>query len=115
MNKKFVIIALAIIAIFGSLVTFYASNMFFGDVANFGAGFMNTTLFVTLPMMLFGAILIAAPLFIIRFYQRPNSRKVLSRNYLFIAMQGTSKPLTVWSRPTFALWSPWPNSTKTKD
>ena len=86
MSKKFVVISLVIIAIFGSLVTFYASNMFFGDVSNFGAGFMNTTFFVTLPMMLFGAMLIAAPLFIIRFYQRPNSRKVLCRNYLFIAM-----------------------------
>ena len=86
MSKKFVIISLAILAIIGSLVTFYASNMFFSDVSNFGAGFMNTTLFVSLTGMLFGAMLIAAPLFIVRFYQRPNSRKVLSRNYLFIAI-----------------------------
>lgn len=86
MSKKFVIISLAIIAIIGSLVTFYASNMFFSDVSNFGAGFMNTTLFVSLTGMLFGAMLIAAPLFIVRFYQRPNSRKVLCRNYLFIAI-----------------------------
>ena len=86
MSKKFVIISLAIIAIFGSLLTFYASNMFFGDVSNFGAGFMNTTLFVTLPAMLLGAMLIAAPFYIIRFYKRPNTKKVLSRNYLFIAM-----------------------------
>ena len=86
MSKKFVVISLAIIAIFGSLVTFYGANMFFGDVSNFGAGFMKTTLFVSLPMMLFGAILIAAPLFIIRFYQRPNSRKILCRNYLFVAI-----------------------------
>ena len=86
MSKKFVIISLIITAIIGSLVTFYASNLFFSDVSNFGAGFMNTTLFVTLPMMLFGAMLIALPLFVIRFYQRPNSRKVLCRNYLFIAI-----------------------------
>ena len=86
MSKKFVVISLAIIAIFGSLVTFYGANMFFGDVSNFGAGFMKTTLFVSLPMMLFGAILIAAPLFIVRFYQRPNSRKILCRNYLFVAI-----------------------------
>ena len=86
MSKKFVIISLIITAIIGSLVTFYASNLFFSDVSNFGAGFMNTTLFVTLPMMLLGAMLVTAPLFIIRFYQRPNSRKVLCRNYLFIAI-----------------------------
>ena len=86
MSKKFVILSLVIIAIFGSLLTFYASNLFFSDVSNFGAGFMNTTLFVTLPAMMLGAMVVAAPLFIIRFHQRPNSRKVLSRNYLFIAM-----------------------------
>ncbi len=86
MSKKFVVISLAIIAVIGSIWTFYASNMFFSDVSNFGAGFMNTTLFVSLTGMLLGAMLIAAPLFIVRFYQRPNSRKVLCRNYLFIAI-----------------------------
>ena len=86
MSKKFVMISLAIIAIVGSLLTFYASNLFFSDVSNFGAGFMNTTFFVTLPAMLLGALLIAATLYIVRLYKRPNTKKVLSRNYLFIAM-----------------------------
>ena len=86
MSKKFVIISLAILAVIGSIWTFYASNMFFGDVSNFGAGFMKTTLFVTLPGLLLGALFVTACLFIIRFYLRPNSRKVLCRNYLFIAM-----------------------------
>ena len=45
MNKKFVIISLIAIAIVGSLVAFYGANLFFSDVSNFGAGFMNTTLF----------------------------------------------------------------------
>ena len=84
MSKKFVMISLALIAIFGSLLTFYASNLFFGDVANFGSG--SPTLFVTFPALLLGAMFVAAVLFIVRFYQRPNSRKVLSRNYLFIAI-----------------------------
>ena len=86
MSKKFLVISLAIIAVIGSIWTFYASNMFFSDVSNFGAGFMNTTLFVSLTGMLCGAMLVAAPLFIVRFYQRPNSRKILCRNYLFIAL-----------------------------
>ena len=86
MSKKFLVISLAIIAVIGSIWTFYASNMFFSDVSNFGAGFMNTTLFVSLTGMLCGAMMVAAPLFIVRFYQRPNSRKVLCRNYLFIAI-----------------------------
>ena len=86
MSKKFVVISLAILAIIGSIWTFYASNMFFGDVSNFGAGFMKTTLFVTLPGLLLGAMMVTAALFIVRFYLRPNSRKILCRNYLFIAI-----------------------------
>ena len=86
MNKKFAIISLIIVALLGSLLTFYASNLFFSDVANFGAGFSNVTLFATLPGMLLGAIFIAAPLYIIRFYKRANSRKILTRNYLLIAI-----------------------------
>ena len=86
MSKRFAIISLAILAVIGSIWTFYASNMFFGDVSNFGAGFMKTTLFVTLPGLTFGAMMVTAALFIVRFYLRPNSRKILSRNYLFIAM-----------------------------
>ena len=85
MNKKFVIISLIAIAIVGSLVAFYGANLFFSDVSNFGAGFMNTTLFVTLPMMMFGAMLVAAPLYILRLYQRPNNKKALSAHYLIVA------------------------------
>ena len=86
MSKKFAVISLAILAVIGSIWTFYASNMFFGDVSNFGAGFMKTTLFVTLPGLLLGAMMVTAVLFIVRYYLRPNSRKILCRNYLFIAM-----------------------------
>lgn len=86
MSKRFAVISLAILAVIGSIWTFYASNMFFGDVSNFGAGFMKTTLFVTLPGLLLGAMMVTAALFIVRFYLRPNSRKILCRNYLFIAI-----------------------------
>ena len=85
MSKKLTFIVLAIIAIIGSLLTFYASNMFFGDVPNFGSGFSKTTLFVSLPGMFLGAMLIAAPLYIIRLYKRPENKKALSRLYLIIA------------------------------
>ena len=86
MNKRNIIITLIITAILGSVVTFYASNMFFSDVANFGAGFMNTTLFATLPAMLFGAIILMIPLYVLRLYKRPNTKKRLTRTYLFTAM-----------------------------
>ena len=86
MSKKLVIISLAVIAVLGSLLTFYASNLFFSDVSNFGAGFMNTTLFVTLPAMLLGAMFVAAPLYLVRLYKRPENKKALSKLYLIIAM-----------------------------
>ena len=86
MNKRNIIITLIIAAILGSVVTFYASNMFFSDVSNFGAGFMNTTLFATLPAMLFGAMILMIPLYVLRLYQRPNTKKRLTRTYLFIVM-----------------------------
>lgn len=84
MSKKNLLIALAVIAIFGSLLTFYASNMFFGDVANFSSG--SPTIFVTFPGMILGALFIAATFYVVRLYKRPNTKKILTRNYLFIAM-----------------------------
>ena len=83
MSKKFVMISLAIIAVVGSLLTFYASNLFFSDVSNFGSG--SPTIFATFPSMLFGAMLIAAPLYIVRLYKRPENKKALSKLYLIIA------------------------------
>jgi len=88
MSKKFMMISLAVIAVFGSLLTFYASNMFFGDVSNFGMGGSGSpasTMFVTFPGMLLGALLIAATLYIVRLYMRPENKKALSRLYLIIA------------------------------
>ena len=83
MSKKFVMISLAVIAVLGSLLTFYASNLFFGDVSNFGSG--SPTIFATFPSMLFGAMLIAATLYIVRLYKRPENKKALSKLYLIIA------------------------------
>ena len=83
MSKKLTFIVLAIIAIIGSLLTFYASNLFFGDVSNFGSG--SPTLFVTFPAMCLGAMRLAAPLYIVRLYKRPENKKALSRLYLIIA------------------------------
>jgi len=83
MSKKFALISLAIIAIFGSIFTFYATNLFFGDVSCY---FSNTTIFITFAALCFGALLLAAPLFLVRFYQREKSRKALCKHYLFIAL-----------------------------
>ena len=85
MSKKFVAISLAIIAVLGSLWTFYASNMFFGDISNIQAGFMKTTMFASLPGLFLGAMIVASTLFIVRLYKRPNNKKALCKLYLIIA------------------------------
>ena len=85
MSKKFVAISLAIIAVLGSLWTFYASNMFFGDISNIQAGFMKTTMFASLPGLFLGAMIVASTLFIVRLYKRPNNKKTLCKLYLIIA------------------------------
>ena len=83
MSKKLTFVVLTIISVIGSLLTFYASNLFFGDVSNFGSG--SPTIFATFPAMLLGAMLIAAPLYIVRLYKRPENKKALSKLYLIIA------------------------------
>ena len=82
MSKKFLAISLAVIAVLGSLLTFYASNLFFSDVANIKS---SPTLFVSFTGMLLGAMFIAAPLYLVRLYKRPENKKALSRLYLIIA------------------------------
>ena len=61
MSKKFSLIALAIIAVLGSLVAFAASNLFFTDVPYFGPNVMDTALFASFTVLLFGAYFVIAP------------------------------------------------------
>lgn len=82
MSKKFSLIALAIIAILGSLVAFAASNLFFTDVPYFGPHIMDTALFASFTALLFGAYFVMGPMYIVRSYLKPNIRKRMSKTYL---------------------------------
>ena len=82
MSKKFSLIALAIIAVLGSLMTFAACNLFFTDVPYFGPNIMDTALFVSFTALLFGAYFVIAPMYIVRSYLKPNIRKRMSKTYL---------------------------------
>ena len=82
MNKKFSLIALAIIAVLGSLVAFAASNLFFTDVPYFGPNIMDTALFASFTALLFGAYFVMGPMYIVRSYLKPNIRKRMSKTYL---------------------------------
>ena len=82
MSKKFSLIALAIIAVLGSLVTIYACNLFFTDVPYFGPNIMDTAIFASFSAMFFGAYFVMAALYICRAHLRPKTIKRLSSTYL---------------------------------
>ncbi len=86
MSKKFSLIALAIIAVLGSLVAFAASNLFFTDVPYFGPHIMDTALFASFTALLFGAYFVMGPMYIVRSYLKPNIRKRMSKTYLKTAI-----------------------------
>ena len=86
MSKKFSLIALAIIAVIGSLVAFAASNLFFTDVPYFGPNIMDTALFASFTVLLFGAYFVMGPMYIVRSYLKPNIRKRMSKTYLKTTM-----------------------------
>ena len=82
MSKKFSLIALAIIAVLGSLVTVYACNLFFTDVPYFGPDIMNTAIFASFTALIFGAYFPMGAMYIVRSYLKPNIRKRMSKTYL---------------------------------
>ena len=86
MSKKFSLIALAIIAILGSLVTIYACNLFFTDVPYFGPNIMDTAIFASFSALLFGAYFVMGALYICRAHLRPKTIKRLSSTYLKITI-----------------------------
>ena len=86
MSKKFSLIALAIIAVLGSLIAFAASNLFFTDVPYFGPHIMDTAIFLSFTALLFGAYFVIGAMYIVRSYLKPNIRKKMSKTYLKTTM-----------------------------
>ena len=86
MSKKFSLIALAIIAVLGSLMAFVASNLFFTDVPYFGPHIMDTAIFLSFTALLFGAYFVMGAMYIVRSYLKPNIRKKMSKTYLKTTM-----------------------------
>ena len=86
MSKKFSLIALAIIAVLGSLMAFVASNLFFTDVPYFGPHIMDTAIFLSFTALLFGAYFVIGAMYIVRSYLKPNIHKKMSKTYLKTTM-----------------------------
>lgn len=86
MSKKFSLIALAIIAVLGSLMAFAASNLFFTDVPYFGPHIMDTAIFSSFTALFFGAYFVMGAMYIVRSYLKPNIRRRMSRTYLIVTI-----------------------------
>ena len=84
MKRKYIIIALALITIVGSLFMALGSNMFFDDIFNIAVEISHSTLFVSLPAMSVAVFFVMAVLYILRAYKRPNCVKRMSRLYAII-------------------------------
>ena len=84
MKRKYLIIALALITIVGSLFMALGSNMFFDDIFNIAVEISHSTLFVSLPAMSVAVFFVMAVLYILRAYKRPNCIKRMSRLYAII-------------------------------
>ena len=86
MSKRSTIIALIVIAIVGSVVAFFTSNLFFADVSNFPNGMSYTKLLCSMTGLMFGALLVTAAFYAVRLYKNPKLVKRMSSTYLFVAM-----------------------------
>lgn len=84
MNKKIVIILLVVSILIGSLTTFYACDFLNGDIANLSTGLANNTSIVNLPIIMFAAVTICVPFYLLRLYKRPKTIKQLSKTYCVI-------------------------------
>lgn len=86
MSKKLSVIVSIVIAVLGSLVTFYACNLFFADVANVANGFNGPLVLISVTALMLGALFVTGLFYVARLYRRPKTLKKLSSTYLFVAM-----------------------------
>ena len=84
MRKQVIITMLTVATLLGSLFMMQASNMFFYDIMNMGAGLANSTIWVTLPAASIALFFVIAVLYLIRTYKRPDCRKRITRLYSII-------------------------------
>ena len=86
MKKKYCLIALAVVAVIGSLFTALASNMLFDDLFNKDVPFANHTLFVSLPATMVAIFFVLLVVYIFRMYRNPKCAKRITRLYLIITL-----------------------------
>ena len=84
MKRNTFIITLVILAIIGSIVTFYTSNLLLSDVSNNFYGFHDVNFISSLPGFFFALDFILASIFVIRYYRYPDYKKKTINLYTII-------------------------------
>ena len=83
MTKRLTLIILGLLAFFGSIVTFYGTNCFMGDVCNM---FHDNGIIASLPILAVCAEFTLATIFVLRYYRYPMYKKALVNLYTIIAI-----------------------------
>ena len=86
LNKKFTLIILAILALIGSFVTFYTTNLVMHDVANNFFGVQDAGCIISFAGFVFSWDFVLATLFIIRIFRRPEYKKAIVKLYSTILL-----------------------------
>lgn len=84
MSKKTASILLIIVAIVGSIFTFYGSNLLFSDVANIGMGYKDNNFITSFPFIMLFCQFILAEIYLSRYIRRPQYVKRMTKRYLII-------------------------------
>ena len=84
MSKKLSIIVLVCLALVGSFVSFYATNLFMFDVGMKLNMFAELSPISTLPLFMIAITLVIGAMFILKLQKYPNSKKQLVKIYSLI-------------------------------
>lgn len=84
MSKKFTVITSIIIAVIGSIITFYATNLVLSDVSNMFYMTVTKDVISSLPALFMAINFTLATLFVIRMYRYPKIKKALINLYTIL-------------------------------
>ena len=84
MNKKISIIVLVILALLGSFILFYATNLLMYDLGLNFYGFQELSIISSLPLFMIGLAFPLAAMFILKVQKYPNSKRQLVKIYSIV-------------------------------
>lgn len=86
MTKKHEILSLVLVILFGSIITFYSSNMLMSDLSNMFYGVHDAYIIASFPLFFISIDFVIGLIFIIRFCRYPQYRKALVNLYTLLLL-----------------------------